>query len=112
MFITSTLVSVPELFNSFFKWASFSLFSFFSNTNGTEKTVGFSGIRTKIVGVEGEHADHLTTTFVVTGFQQTCVSAFWAVVVTQLVERSLPNHEVRGSNPVIGKIEHFLLTAL
>ena len=24
------------------------------------KTVGFSGIRTRIVGVEGEHADHLT----------------------------------------------------
>ena len=26
------------------------------------KTVGISGIRTRIVGVEGEHADHLTTT--------------------------------------------------
>ena len=26
------------------------------------KTVGFSGIRTRIVGVEGEHADHLNTT--------------------------------------------------
>ena len=26
------------------------------------KTVGFSGIQTRIVGVEGEHADHLTTT--------------------------------------------------
>ena len=26
------------------------------------KTVGFSGIRTQIVGVEGEHTDHLTTT--------------------------------------------------
>ena len=26
------------------------------------KTVDFSGIRTQIVGVEGEHADHLTTT--------------------------------------------------
>ena len=26
------------------------------------KTVGVSGIRTRIVGVEGEHADHLTTT--------------------------------------------------
>ena len=31
-----------------------------------------------------------------------------AVVVAQLVERSLPTLEVRGSNPVIGKlyIEH------
>ena len=28
----------------------------------------------------------------------------WAVVVAQLVERSLPITEVRGSNPVIGKI--------
>ena len=27
----------------------------------------------------------------------------WAVVVAQLVERSLPIPEVRGSNPVIGK---------
>ena len=28
----------------------------------------------------------------------------WAVVVAQLVERLLPIPEVRGSNPVIGKI--------
>ena len=34
---------------------------FFSNTNFTEKTVGFSGIWTWIVRVEGEHTDHLTT---------------------------------------------------
>ena len=40
----------------------FCLFSFFSNTNFTEKTVGVSRIRTQIVGVEGEYADHLTTT--------------------------------------------------
>ena len=38
----------------------------------------------------------------------------WAVVVTQLVERSLPIPEVRGSNPAIGKnyIEHLLSTGL
>ena len=42
--------------------ASFCLFLFFSNTNCTEKTVGFSRIRTRIVRVEGKHADHLTTT--------------------------------------------------
>ena len=44
----------------FKKWTNpclFLFFSFFSNTNFTEKTVGFSGIRE-----EGEHADHLTTT--------------------------------------------------
>ena len=29
----------------------------------------------------------------------------WAVVVVQLVERSLPKPEVRGLNPVIGKID-------
>ena len=28
----------------------------------------------------------------------------WEVVVAQLVERSLPTPEVRGLNPVIGKI--------
>ena len=42
--------------------ASFCLFSLFASTNSTEKTVDFSGIRTRTVGVEGEHADHLTTT--------------------------------------------------
>ena len=26
------------------------------------KTLGFSWIRTRIVGIEGKHADHLTTT--------------------------------------------------
>ena len=38
----------------------------------------------------------------------------WAVVVAQLVERSLPIPEVRGSNPVIGKkyIEHLLLSTV
>ena len=42
--------------------ASFCLFSFFSNTNFTEKTVGVSRIRTLIIGVEGEHTDPLTAT--------------------------------------------------
>ena len=40
----------------------FVYFSFFSNTNITEKTVGFREIWSVIVGVEGEHADHSTTT--------------------------------------------------
>ena len=35
---------------------------FFSNTNFTEKNVDVSGIRTRIVTLEGEHVDHLTTT--------------------------------------------------
>ena len=30
--------------------------------NIIEKALGFSEIQTRIVGVEGEHADHLTTT--------------------------------------------------
>ena len=38
------------------------LFFVFSNTNCIEKTAGVSGIRTRIVGVEGEHADHFTIT--------------------------------------------------
>ena len=42
--------------------ASFCLFLFFSNTIFTEKTADISGIGTRIVRVEGEHADHLTTT--------------------------------------------------
>ena len=32
------------------------------NHTFTEKTVGFSGIQTRIVGVQGGHADHLTVT--------------------------------------------------
>ena len=40
----------------------FCLFLIFSNTKFTEKTAGIRGIRTWIIGVEGEHADHLTTT--------------------------------------------------
>ena len=39
----------------------FVLFSFFSITI-LQKIVDLSGIRTRIVGVESEHADHLTTT--------------------------------------------------
>ena len=33
-----------------------------------------------------------------------CKAIKWAVVVAQLVERSLPIPEVPGSNPVIGNI--------
>ena len=42
--------------------SSLCLYSFFSNTNFTEKIVDISGIRTGIVGGEDEHADHLTNT--------------------------------------------------
>ena len=38
------------------------LFSFFTNIKFTEKTEGFRGIRTRIVGFGGQHSDHLTTT--------------------------------------------------
>ena len=42
--------------------ASFCLFPFFSDTNLTKKIVDYSGNRTRIIGVEGEYADHLVTT--------------------------------------------------
>ena len=48
-----------------FKWANpgHYLFSFVvSKHKFYKKTVGFSGIQTRIVGEEGTHADHLTTT--------------------------------------------------
>ena len=41
--------------------ASFCLFSFFSNTNFTEKTVCLCGLRTQTVGEEDAHTYHLTT---------------------------------------------------
>ena len=40
----------------------FFIFVLFKHQFYRKKTVGFSGIQTLIVGVEGEHADHLTTT--------------------------------------------------
>ena len=49
----------------------FCLFLFFSNTNFTEKTEDVSGIQTRIVGVEGKHADHLTTTTTKSFFSKT-----------------------------------------
>ena len=40
----------------------FALSSFFPSPLYTIKIVDFSGIQTRIIGVDGEHADHLTTT--------------------------------------------------
>ena len=37
---------------------------------------------------------------------------YWAVVVEQLVERSLPMPEIRGSNPVISSFIQYLSTIL
>ena len=44
----------------------FCLFSIFS-AKIWQKNVDFSGIQTRIIGVEGEHTDHLTTTTVLDG---------------------------------------------
>ena len=43
-------------------WASFCYFRSFQTQILQKKIVGISGIRTRIVRVEGEHADHLSTT--------------------------------------------------
>ena len=51
------------------------LFIFFSNTNLTEKAVGFCGIQTQIVGVAVEHTDHLTTSEPYSYFEITI--SFW-----------------------------------
>ena len=47
--------------NFFEKWANPGLFLFFSNTDFIEIIVSSSGIQTRIVGIEGKHANHLTT---------------------------------------------------
>ena len=39
------------------------------------------------------------------------IQLYWAVVVAQLVERSLPIPEVHGSNPVISKNLYWTFTA-
>ena len=50
---------------------TFFYFLLFKHKFLQKKTVGFSGIRTRIVRVEGEHSDHLTTT---TAHAQTIIS--------------------------------------
>ena len=41
-------------------------------------------------------------------FNHTITNFFtWTVVVAQMVQQLLPIHEIRGSNPVIGKIDLF-----
>ena len=50
---------------SFLIWQPRPLFVYFCSFPAQilqKKTVGFSGIQTRIIGIEGKHADHLTTT--------------------------------------------------
>ena len=47
-------------------WLVFVYFLSFQTQIVQKKTVGVSGIRTRIVGVTGERADHLTTTTALT----------------------------------------------
>ena len=55
--------------------------------------------------MESDECSHkIKHRFVMTTSTFLANNEMWAVVVAQLVERSLPNSEVRGSNPVIGKI--------
>ena len=59
--------------------------------------IGFSGIRTRIVGVEGEHADHLTTTtaqalsFFLSLFISLFLSFFLCQPVSFCFSHSLPS---------------------
>ena len=66
----------------------FVYFLFFSNTNFTEKTVGFCGLQTQIIRVEGEHADHLTST---------------TAPSTDLVDSLIPNEYKRRGRSVSRK---------
>ena len=64
----------------FFKWANTCLFLFIFvlfKYNFTSKIVDFSGIRTQIVGEEGEHADHLTTTRAQASWIVSVICLFW-----------------------------------
>ena len=93
----------------------FCLFSSFSNTNFTEKTVEVSRIRTRIVRVEGEHADRLTTTtaqFLVRfsqsiwnsvnlKFGQSCTHE----ILSKIRRVMAPTLEDQGLNPVTNEKE-------
>ena len=61
-----TLVTISQCFSKHLlkkgqNLATCCFFSFFSKTK-LQKNVTFTGVQTGIVGVEGEHADHLTAT--------------------------------------------------
>ena len=67
----------------FKKWAYPGLFLFIFvlfKHKFYRKTVGVSGIRTRIVGVEGKHADHLTTTTAQVVFNVGLVNQGWSHV--------------------------------
>ena len=63
--VSSQIMSKPPRKTQVFKNGptpdSFFIFVLFKH-KFTDKTLGFSLIRTRIVGVEGAHSDHLTTT--------------------------------------------------
>ena len=68
----------------------FGLFSIFSNTNITGKIVGIIGIRTRIVWVESEHADPLTTTTAQINVLVTSISIeSWLLFKQQVEDASL-----------------------
>ena len=78
----------------FFNWAIpcifFILFCYCQAILHNNKLVDFSGIRTRIVGVEGKHADRLTTTTIHNFFfrlgrpiffqEHEKLAAFWAIL--------------------------------
>ena len=71
--------------------ASVRLFLVFSSTNFTENTLGFIRIQTRIV--EGEHADHLTTTTalsVISCIKNTCPHCATILLGTFNVKHTLP----------------------
>ena len=91
------------IFCDFFKngptSVSFWLFLLFSNANFTKETGGFSRILTQIVGIEGEHADHLTTTTAQL-FSFGCRVSEW--LISRAVKVLFQKHYL-GSNPTDGK---------
>ena len=87
--------SFVRLISFFFKSgptpASVRLFLVFSSTNFTENTLGFIRIQTRIV--EGEHADHLTTTTalsVISCIKNTCPHCATILLGTFNVKHTLP----------------------
>ena len=65
IYIINLPIIAKKLTYDFFKWAfPGHFFVYFRSFQSQilQKNVGVSGNRTRIVGAEGEHADHLTTT--------------------------------------------------
>ena len=84
----------------FLKGQPWPLFVYFRSfqTKFLQKKLGVSGIWIRIVGVEGEHADHLTTTTALDGFFLTLIICINYTYCRSIVVCKDQTYMKRGQN--------------